>query len=184
MSATRLIAAAVLVLVPLTGCAAGQHDVTSQEHATPWMADANVGPVGVRAVTIVPAASALSASPSAAATDTTSPSATPTASTGSQSAAQAYLTMTLVTTKTDTLIGASLSNGATVTPTDPTTDLTVRPQQTLVLGDPETGASGPALAITGLTGPLLFGTTVQVRLTFQSAGAVTLTVPVRDPATE
>lgn len=175
MSPKSLLPAVVLALVPLAGCAAGQHDVTSSEHATPWLADANVGPVHVRAVTVVPALAAQTSAapiPSGA-----SPSPSP-----SGGEVQAYLTLTLVSSVTDTLTGASLSSGGTVTPTDTTTPLTVRPQQALVIGDPETGGTGTALAITGLTTPVQLGTTVKVTLTFQNAGSVTLDAPIREPA--
>ena len=209
MSPTRLLPPAVLAVLALTGCAAGQNDATSHEHATPWVADARVGAVAVRDVTIVPSLSAqASASPAGSATATAFPSATatvgpeasatasptlaatpsvpatsasPSPSTGGT---QGYLTMTLVSSVPDTLIGASLSNGGTVTPSA-AGGLTVRPQQALVIADPEnpSSAGGTALGISGLSQPLQVGTTVRVTLTFQTAGSVSLVVPVRVPAT-
>jgi hypothetical protein len=206
--------AALIVAVALAGCAAGKHDETSHEHATPWVADATVGPVFVRAVTVVPSTIASSASPTAstfpsqtatvgpAASATSLPTVTATATpgatntpqlspspsasasaSGSSGGAQAYLTMTLVSSVEDTLTNATLSSGGTVTPTDASTPLTVKPQQALIISDPETATTpGPALAITGLAQPLRLGTTVRVTLTFQNAGTVTLDAPVRNPA--
>lgn len=90
--------------------------------------------------------------------------------------------MTIVSSVPDTLTGASLSNGGTITPTDASA-LTVKPQQPLIIADPETATTpGPALAVSGVSPPLQVGTTVRLTLTFQNAGAVTLDVPVRDPA--
>ena len=157
MSPTRLLpAVALLVVVPLAGCAAGRNDATSNEHST-RIINADAGRVGVRNVAISPSFSG-------------------------NGTAQAFLTMTLVSQTTDTLTGVSLAQGGTVTPTDPTAPLTVRPQAPLVISDPETPTTNPGLAINGLPKVPVVGTTMAVTLTFQNAGSVTVQAPVRDAA--
>jgi hypothetical protein len=157
VSPTRLLsAAALLVVVPLAGCAAGRNDATSREHA-PRVIDASAGPVAVRNVVISP-------------------------STSGNGTAQAFLSFTLVSQTTDTLTGASVSGG-TVTPTDSTASLTVRPQTPLIISDPETPTTNPGLAITGLPKAPVVGTTMTVTLTFQNSGTVTVQAPVRDAVT-
>ena len=154
MSPTRLLStAALLIVVPLAGCAAGKADATSGEHA-PRVIDASAGPVLIRNVEISPA-------------------------TGGSTSAQAFLSFTLVSQSTDTLTGATVEGG-TVAPTDSTAPLTVRPQTPLVISDPETPTTNPGLAITGLAKPPVVGTTLTVTLTFQNAGTVTVQAPVRD----
>ena len=142
-----------LAVAPLTGCAAGKADATSQEHA-PRLIDASAGPVLVRNVQISPA-------------------------TGGDGVTQAFLSFTLVSQSTDTLVGATVAGG-TVTPTDNTAPLTVRPQTPLVISDPETPTTNPGLAITGLPKAPVVGTTLTVTLTFQNAGTVTVQAPVRE----
>jgi len=151
---TRLLPAAFLAAVALAGCASGLNDATSREHATPWVANATVGSVDVRDVTISPA-------------------------TGG-SGAQAYLSLALVSSKPDQLTGATLSAGGTVTPTVPGASFSMTPNQLLSIPDPETPTTLPGLAITGLTTLPQVGTTMQVTLTFRDAGQVQLQVPVRD----
>jgi hypothetical protein len=156
---TRLLSTvALLVVVPLAGvslagCAAGKADATSHEHS-PRLVDASAGPVLVRNVVISPSISG-------------------------NGTAQGFLSFTLVSQTTDTLTGASVGGG-TVTPTDSTAPLTVRPQTPLVISDPETPTTNPGLAITGLPNPPLLGTTLTVTLRFQNAGTVTVQAPVRD----
>jgi hypothetical protein len=137
----------------LAGCAAGKADATSTEHS-PRLIDASAGPVLVRNVVISP-------------------------STSGNGTAQAYLSFTLVSQTTDTLTGASVGGG-TVTPTDSSAQLTVRPQIPLVISDPDTPTTNPGLAINGLPNPPALGTTLTVTLTFQNAGTVTVQAPVRD----
>jgi hypothetical protein len=157
VSPNRLLSAvALLVVVPLAGCAAGRHDATSSEHS-PRLIDANAGPVAVRDIEISP-------------------------STSGNGTAQAFLSFTLVSQKTDTLTGASVAGG-TVTPTDATASLTVRPQAPLIIADPETPTTNPGLAITGLSKLPQVGTTLTVTLTFQDSGSVTVQAPVRDAVT-
>lgn len=119
------------------------------------MADANVGSVDVRAVTISPAD-------------------------GGSGTAQAYLSMALISSKPDELTGATLAAGGTVTPTVAGASFTMTPNQLLSIPDPETPTTLPGLAITGLSAVPQVGTTMRVTLTFRVAGQVQLQVPVRD----
>ena len=154
MSPTRLLSAvALLVVVPLAGCAAGRADATSSEHA-PRVIDASAGPVAIRNVQISP-------------------------STSGSGAAQAFLSFTLVSQTTDTLTGVSI-DGGTVTPTDASTPLTVKPQAPLIISDPETPTTNPGLAINGLAKAPVVGTTMSVTFTFANSGSVTVLAPVRD----
>lgn len=154
MSPTRLLStAALLVVVPLAGCAAGKADATSGEHA-PRVINASAGPVLVRNVQISP-------------------------STSGNGTAQAFLSFTVVSQTTDTLTGATVA-GVAVTPTDSTAQLTVKPQTPLTISDPETPTTNPGLAINGLPSIPQVGTTLTVTLTFQNAGTVTVQAPVRD----
>jgi len=154
VSPTRLLSAvALLVVVPLAGCAAGRADATSSEHA-PRVIDASAGPVAIRNVQISP-------------------------STSGSGTAQAFLSFTLVSQTTDTLTGVSI-DGGTVTPTDASTPLTVKPQAPLIISDPETPTTNPGLAINGLPKAPVVGTTMSVTFTFANSGSVTVTAPVRD----
>ena len=154
MSRTRLLStAALLVVVPLAGCAAGKADATGSEHP-PRIVNASAGPVLVRNVVISP-------------------------STSGNGTAQAFLSFTLVSQTTDTLTGASVAGG-TVTPTDSSAQLTVRPQTPLIISDPETPTTNPGLAVNGLPSLPVVGTTLTVTLTFQNAGTIHVQAPVRD----
>jgi hypothetical protein len=196
-------AAAVLATtVPLAGCAAGQQDATSHERTSPYVADAQAGTIKVRAARVV-LATGTSSSPTPSPTDTATPSGSPSASTSPSASsstsptgsptpspeasappAQAYLTAVIVNAgrSEDTLTGATVQGGA-VNPVDPSAPLTIAPARVLALVDPQSGGTGAALEITGLTAPLLLGTTVQVTFTFADAGQVSLTVPVSQSAT-
>jgi hypothetical protein len=155
VSRIRLLSAvALLVVVPLAGCAAGRDDATSQE-SSPRIIDADTGSVAVRNIAVWP-------------------------SNSGNGTAQAYVTFTLVSPVTDTLTGVSVGTGATVTPTDPTTQLIVKPQAPLIISNPDTPTTNPGLAITGLTTPPVPGTTIPVTLNFQNAGSVTVQAPVRE----
>jgi hypothetical protein len=88
--------------------------------------------------------------------------------------------LTLVSQTTDTLTGATIAGGGTVTPTDPSSPLTVKPQAPLLISDPETPTTNPGLAITGLPKAPQVGTTLSVTLTFANSGSVTVQAPVRD----
>jgi hypothetical protein len=189
VSPTRLLPAAVLaVALPLAGCAAGENATTSQERPTPYTADGKVGPVFVRNVVITPASGFSSSSPSTSASE--SPSATGSASAapsesssaGSTSSAQAYLSVTIASSTSDSLTGVSVP-GATVTPSQGA-DFSIRPQQLLTVRDPQASASasGPTIEISGLPTAPLVGTTLPVTLTFQKAGSVTIQAPVREIA--
>lgn len=185
MSKTRLLPAALLVVLPLVGCAAGQHDATSQEHA-PRIINAQVGTVQLRNIVITPATGG-SASPSP--TDTGSAAASPSPSSssaasaptsGGAGAAQAYLSMVVISNTPDELTGVSLSGGGNVAPTDASAQLTVGPNSILSIVDPESGSSGPAIAISGLPTAPQLGTSVELTITFRTAGSVKVQAPVRD----
>jgi hypothetical protein len=155
VSKTRLLSAVALVLVvPLAGCAAGRDDATSNE-SSPHIINADAGPVAVRNVVVWP-------------------------SNSGSGTAQAYVTFTLVSSVTDTLTGVTVGSGSTVTPTDPSVQLVVKPQAPLVISDPDTPTTNPGLAITGLTTPPVPGTTIPVTLTFQNSGSVKVQAPVRE----
>ena len=162
----------------MSACAAGQNDATSREHS-PRVIDASVGSVRVANVQIVAANGA--ALPSASPTDTSSasPSASPSASSSAGSGAQGYLTLTVSSTQDDELTGAAVAGGGTVTPTS-SGSLTVTPGQLLIIGDPQAGSSGPALAVSGLPQAPIVGSTVAVTLYFRNAGSVTVQAPVRE----
>jgi copper(I)-binding protein len=149
----RLLPAALIVVLPLVGCAAGLHDQTSQEYATPWTANATVGGVAVRDVVIAPSASG-------------------------NGTAQGYLSMALTAVKADQLVSAQLDGGGTITPTDPTAQFTIVPNQLTTIANPETPTTDPGLAITGLSKPLVVGTTMGVTLTFRDAGQVHIQAPI------
>ena len=140
--------------MPLAGCAAGRDDATSQE-SSPHIVDADAGSVAVRNIVVWP-------------------------SNSGNGTAQAYVTFTLVSQQTDTLTGVSVGNGGTVTPTDPSVQLVVKPQAPLIISNPDTPTTNPGLAITGLTTPPVPGTTIPVTLNFQNAGSVTVQAPVRE----
>jgi hypothetical protein len=155
VSKSRLLSAvALLVVVPLAGCAAGRDDATSHE-SPPHIVNAQAGPVAVRNVVVWP-------------------------SNSGSGTAQAYVTFTLVSPLTDTLTGVSVGSGGTVTPTDPAAQLTVKPEAPLIISDPDTPTTNPGLAVSGLSTPLLAGTTIPVTLNFQNAGSVTVQAPVQD----
>jgi hypothetical protein len=182
VSPTRLLPVVAALAISVTACAAGQGDATSHEHS-PRVIDATVGTVRVANVQVVPATGAAPASPSP--TDTTSASPGSSASPGTSGSpgvtAQAYLTMSLTSTQDDALTGASITGGGTITPTSGAS-LEVKHGQVLVIGDPQTssGAGGPALAISGLSSPPVVGTTIEIMLSFRTAGSVTVQAPVRD----
>jgi copper(I)-binding protein len=156
----RLLPAALIVVLPLAGCAAGLHDATSSEHVTPWVANATVGDVSVHDVVIAPSDSG-------------------------SGTAQGFLSMVLSTAgdKPDQLVSAQLDGGGTVTPTDPTAQFTVVPNQLTTIANPETPTTDPGLAINGLPKPLVVGTTMRVTLTFRDAGQVHIQAPVNAAAT-
>jgi len=178
VSRNRLLAAAVVVLVgSLTGCGAGQHDATSGERATPYQADANVGALKVRAVTVTIAGQSYAA-PTAASSPTGPPLV------GGSSVppdTQAFISVVIVNdgTSADGITNATIPGGQ-VSPTNASVSPTIEPQRTLAFVDPEVTSAnnGIGLAVTGLTKPLQPGTTIPVTFSFQTAGSVTIQAPV------
>jgi copper(I)-binding protein len=139
------------------GCGVGRHSETDAEHATPYLANASVGSIGVRAARIVLAGSAASG-------------------TTGTSAPQAYLLATLVNDSdtADTLTSATVAGGAV----QAAARVSVPAQQAIQLGEPDLGLTGPVLTVGALSTPLQVGTTQQVTFTFQNAGTRVLQVPV------
>ena len=177
MSRNRLLAvAAVLLVGSLTGCGAGLHDATSGERQTPYQADANLGPIKVRAVTVTLAGQSPSASPS--------PSPSGPQSVGGSTIppdTQAYVSVVFVNdgTAADVLTGAQIAGGS-LTPTNASVSPTIEAGSTLNFVDPEiTNGQGVGLAVTSTASPLLPGTTVAVSFSFQTAGQVTVQAPVQ-----
>jgi copper(I)-binding protein len=153
VSPRRSLGALLLLALVATGCGAGRDTDTDKERATPYVADATAGPVAVRAIRIVLAG------------DVT---------------AQAYLTATFVNRgeKTDTLVNATVAGGAVQPAGFDVTGLPLPPSQVVRLVDPEAETTGPSLIVGALSTELLTGTTQKVTMTFQSAGTVTVDVPV------
>ena len=166
MGPIRSLTAAVILVGSLAGCAAGLHDETSRERSTPYTAATTIGGLKVRDVAVIPAATSTAASPS----------------TGNNGLTQGSLTMVVVNDGTvpDSITGLQVGDGG-VSPTDPTTSGTVEPGHSLIFGAGTASGSATAaddLAISGLTAPLVPGTTVKVTVTFQIAGQVVLQAPV------
>ena len=167
MGPIRSLAAAVVLAGSLAGCAAGLHDETSSEHSTPYVGAGAVGGLKVRDVAVIAA-------------DTSVTSSSPGGDTGQT---QGSLTMVIVNdgSAPDNITGVQVGDSGGVTPTDPTTSGTVDPGQSLIFGaTPAPGSTTPAngLSISGLSAPLVPGTTVKVTVTFQNAGQVVLNAPV------
>jgi hypothetical protein len=173
----RSVVAAAVLVGSLAGCAAGLHDETSSERSTPYLGGAVVGGLKVRDVAVVPTGASLaSASPYFG----TEPSSSPASDTGQT---QGMLTMVVVNdgNAPDSITDVQVGNGGGVTPTDPTISGTIEPGQSLIFGaGAQAGSTTPAndLSISGLSGPLVPGTTVKVTVTFQNAGQVTVQAPV------
>ena len=167
VSPRRSLGALLLLALVATGCGAGRHTETDKERATPYVADATAGSVAVRAIRIVLASD----------TTTTSTTTTPSPSTG----AQAYLTATFVNNgdKTDTLINATVAGGAVQPGGFDVSGLPLPPSQVVRIVDPKSETTGPNLLVGALSTQLLPGTTQKVTMTFQSAGTVTVDVPVQ-----
>jgi hypothetical protein len=178
VSRNRLLAVAAVVLVgSLTGCGAGQHDATSGERATPYQADANIGALKVRAVTVT-----LAGQTYASPTPTSSPSGPPLVGGSSVPPdTQAFISVVIVNdgTAADGITGASIPGGQ-VSPTSASASPTIEPKGILRFVDPEVTSAnnGIGLAVTGLTQPLQPGTTIPVTFSFQTAGQVTIQAPV------
>jgi copper(I)-binding protein len=159
--------ALALGLPAVAGCAAGQNTVTERERTTPFAQGVDLGAIHVRAMRVV-----------SAGVVTTSG-----ATLGANAGTQGYLTMTVTNEgqRPDTLTNVSLVQGGQVTPSG-TGSVTVQPQHVLVLGLPTGSGGAPTLKISGASKPLVPGTIVTLRLSFQNAGDTTVSVPVVDRA--
>jgi hypothetical protein len=146
----------VLLAIAATGCGAGRNTETDQERATPYIAQVSAGSVAVRAIRIALADSPTSTGP------------------------QAYLLATLVnrSTQTDTLTSATVNGSAVEAVGATSVSLPLPPQQVVQIVDPDLGATGTTLGVGVLQNPLVAGTTATVTFTFQSAGTVSVAVPV------
>ena len=174
MGPIRSFVAAAVVAGSLSGCASGLHDETSKERSTPYVGSAVAGSLKVRDVAVI--ASGATAAPSP--TDTSSPS-----TTGDTGQTQGSLTMVIVNdgSAPDNITGVQVGDSGGVTPTDPSASATVEPGQSLIFGaGSAAGSTAPAndLSISGLSAPLVPGTTVKVTITFQNAGQVVVQAPV------
>jgi hypothetical protein len=168
----RSLVAAVVVAGSLAGCAAGLHDETSSERSTPYVAGAAIGGLKVRDVAVI-----------AGGTSSSTPAPTVSPAAGDTGETQGSLTMVVVNNGTapDTITGVQVGDGGGVTPTNPDASGTVNPGQAIVFGDATTTGSADTasdLSISGLSSPLVPGTTIKVTVTFESAGQVVLQAPV------
>ena len=159
MSPRRSLGIVLIFGMFAAGCGVGLHSETDHERATPYLANVSIGPIAVRAVRII-----LANTP-AGGTTTSSP---------------AFLSATLVNTSdtAETLTGASVGGVSVQAVGASGVNLTLPPQQTVQLGEPDLGLTGPALSVGALPTPLAVGTTQQVTFTFASAGTTTLFAPV------
>jgi copper(I)-binding protein len=145
-----------LVALAATACAAGRHTETDKERTTPYNANASIGAVSVHAVRVVVADVPTATSP------------------------QAYLTASIFNSgsRPDALTSATVSGSAVAAVGSSAPDFTLPPRQIVQIGDPDLGFTGTALGIGALEKPLVPGTTTPVTFTFQTAGTVTVDVPV------
>jgi hypothetical protein len=192
VSPRRSLAVVVLAALPLAAaCAAGKGNETERERTSPYVANASIGTMLVRAALVITATATPSASPTPSTTPSPSPSpspsgsASPTPSPSPSAVAQAYLVVTFVNhgRSPDTLDNVTAGNGSVQSSGASSGPLTILPGRTLSFGDPELGAGGLALSISGLASPPLAGTAMPVSFTFRDAGTLNLQVPVRDPGT-
>lgn len=157
MSPRRSLGIVLLVTVPVaTACGIGKGNETDRERTTPYVANASVGSMLVRDVSLLPAAGASAAT------------------------AQAYLVAAFVNhaSQPDTLVGATVDN-VSVTPTG---DTTIPSNRLVRFGDPENGDTGGTLPVSGLPSTPTVGRSVSVTFRFANAGQLTMLVPIRDPA--
>jgi copper(I)-binding protein len=156
VTARRSLGALALVALAATACGAGNHTETDKERATPYNATASIGDVSVQAVRVVMADAPTATSP------------------------QAFLTASIVNSGSspDVLTSATVSGSSVAAVGSSAPDFTLPPRQILQIGDPDVGFTGTALGIGALQKPLVPGTTTPVTFTFQTAGTVTVDVPV------
>ena len=154
--------AATVVGLTLAGCGAGRNNEQDKERATPYVGVADAGTMAVRGARLVPATAGTSAT---------------------SATAQGYLLVSLVNrgTQPDSLSDVTVSGGLVQPVGADASSLVVQPNEAASFGNPDLGGTGPALAISGLTQPPQLGTTMNVTLQFQTAGSVTLAVPVVSP---
>ena len=156
MTTRRSLGALVLLALAAAGCGAGNNTETDKERTTPYLAQVSAGSVAVRAIRIAVADSPTSTGP------------------------QAYLLATLVnrSTQTDTLTSATVAGSAVQATGGTAVDVALPPQQVVQIGNPDLGATGTSLGVGVTQDPLQVGTTATVTFTFQTAGTVTVDVPI------
>ncbi len=179
MGPIRQLVAAVVLTGSLAGCAAGLHDETSKERSTPYVGSAGAGGLKVRDVAVILPVGG----DSTPAVSTGGPSPSPSPSPGDNGQTQGSLTLVIVNdgTAPDDITGIQVGNDGAVTPTDPNASGTVDPGHSLIFGAQASSvANEPAndLSISGLSSPLVPGTTVKVTVTFQNAGQIVVQAPV------
>lgn len=117
-----------------------------------------------------------------------SPTASPSASASPTTVPQAYLLASFVNRAdtADTLTSATVA-GSQVEPVNAsstgggatgTVSLSLPPHQVVQVGTPDAGFTGTALGVGALPTPLVPGETTTVTFTFQTAGTVTVDVPI------
>jgi hypothetical protein len=167
---TLTVAALVAVLPVAAACGAGKNNETSKERATPYIPQARVGDLLVTNAALVPSGSS-----------TTIGGAQNASTTGGGGGAQGFLVVTIANsgTTSDSLTGVTVAN-AQVSPSGGSgSSLTIKPQSVVQFVDPELGASGTALQVSGMTTPVVVGQSVPVTFTFRNGGSATIDVPVR-----
>ena len=166
MSPRRSLGILLITGIFAAGCGVGVKGETNKERATPYLANVSIGSIAVRAVRIVLAGPATGAS--ATATPATAP--------------QAYLMGTLVNSSdtADTLTSATVAGGAVSAAAGSTVSVSLPGQQSVQLGEPDLGLTGPVLTVGASATPLQVGSTQLVTFTFQNAGTTSLQVPVID----
>lgn len=139
------------------------------QRTSPFVGSASAGSIAVRAVRLVVAESSSTPSPTASG----SPS--------GAAAPQAYLLASIVNRgkQTDRLTNATVSGGAVQPVGGDSTSLTLSPGQLVQFGDPDQGTTGTALGVGALSSALVPGQTTTVSFTFETAGTVTVVVPIQ-----
>jgi hypothetical protein len=151
----------VLVAIAVTGCGASRDSETDKERGTPYVAQASVGSIAVRAIRVVLSDTATNVNASA-----TTPQAFLLASIVNRAGSADSLTSATVAGSAVAPVGASIAS------------IALAPQQVVQLGDPDLGFTGTALGVGALSKPLVSGTTTPVTFTFQTGGTVSVDVPV------
>ena len=161
-----VLAAALVAPLVISGCAAGQRAQTANEYSVVDGVAANVGAMGIRDAGIT----------------------APTAPAGYLAGMNVTLSMTVINngTSADTLVSVSTPNAAGASIVGPKSAAPTKAGGATALVVPANGAvpvgegSGSGtVTLTKLTYRLVSGQSIPVTLTFQSAGPVTVLLPVK-----